>query len=274
MIPLTAAAICALTAVMPAVATADPVAVSASREDAWEFGAFLYGWFPNIGGQATFPNSQTADITVDASDLIKNLKMGALLSFEARKGVWGLYTDAVYMDVGSYQQGVHNFKIGGLGLPADVSSSTNFDLKSTIWTLAGTYRLLASQEAAFDVLAGARLLDLKEALDWTLVGNVGPIVGSGRAGSLEIKDHVIDGVIGFKGRAAFGQDRAWFIPYYADIGTGNSNLTWQAMAGVGYAFTWGEIMGGYRYMDYQFKSDSKVDSLSFDGPLFGVALRW
>ena len=32
--------------------------------------------------------------------------------------------------------------------------------------------------------------------------------------------------------------------------------------------------GGYRYLDYQFKSDSKIDNLNMSGPMLGVAFHW
>ncbi|MBK6396605.1 MAG: hypothetical protein IPF73_19570, partial [Betaproteobacteria bacterium] len=50
-------------------------------------------------------------------------------------------------------------------------------------------------------------------------------------------------IIGVKGRYAFGADRRWFAPYYLDVRTGDSDLTWQAMGGLGYRFSWGDIRG-------------------------------
>ena len=272
--PLTIAALCAATSVFSAVASADPVAVSATRADEWQFGAFLYGWYPNIGGKVTFPNGQSSDISVDASDLINHTKMGALGSFEVRKGSWGMFTDVMYLDIGGFKSRFRNMTIGGIGLPVDVSASANLDLKVTFWTLAATYRVVAAQDAALDLFAGARLFDAKETLDWTLNGNVAQFPLPGRAGTQSAKNHVTDGIVGLKGRLALGKDLKWFVPYYGDIGTGDSDVTWQAMAGVGYAFTWGEIMGGYRYLDYQFKSQSQIDDMNFSGPMLGVAFRW
>jgi hypothetical protein len=36
-----------------------------------------------------------------------------------------------------------------------------------------------------------------------------------------------------KGR--FALDEHWFVPYYADLGTGESDLTWQIAGGIGCA---------------------------------------
>ena len=274
-VPLAAAALSASAALLPALTVAQqPVAISATREDAWQFGAFLYGFYPNIGGSATFPNGQTADITIDANKVIDALKFGALGSFEARKGNWGVFTDVMYLDVGQSKSNIHDLSIGNVGLPADVAMNASFDLKAVVWTLAGTYRALEGTAAVVDLFAGARLLDIKETLNWTLSGNIGQIPAQGRAGDQDIKEHNIDGIVGVKGRAAFGTDLRWFVPYYGDVGTGDSDLTWQVMAGLGYAFNWGEVIGGYRYLDYGFKTDAKIDTMTLDGPVLGVAFHW
>ncbi len=273
-IPLTATALCASLAIPFTASAAEAVAVDVSRPDAWQFSAFIYAYYPDINSKVTFPNGQSSDISVNASDIYNNLKFGMIGAFEVRKGSWGGFTDVMYMNVGQFNSRFHNFTIGNAGLPADVSASANFDMKSTVWTLAATYRPVNTQAVKLDVLAGARLLDLKQSLQWTLNGNIGPIALPGRAGEQSAKDHFTDGVVGLKGRLAFGRDLKWFVPYYGDVGTGNSDLTWQAATGIGYAFNWGEIIGGWRYLDYQFKSDSKIDSMSLNGPMLGVAFHW
>jgi hypothetical protein len=36
----------------------------------------------------------------------------------------------------------------------------------------------------------------------------------------------------------------WFAPFYLDVGTGATKLTWQGFAGVGYAYRWGDVVAG------------------------------
>ena len=64
------------------------------------------------------------------------------------------------------------------------------------------------------------------------------------------------------------------MPYYVDIGTGQSEFTWQGIAGIGYKFNWGEVFGVWRYLDYSFKSSSKLEDLNASGPAVGVAFSW
>lgn len=274
-IPLVGTLGCALTLLISNPAAADPVLMENTPDNGgWHFAGLIYFYYPDIASKATLPNGAGTDSTIDAKDILNNLKFAFLGSFEARKESWGLMSDLIYMDVGQFKSRFHQFTIGNAGLPADVSASANFDLKSIIWTVAGTYRAIDQQGVVLDLVGGARLLDTKVRLDYTLNGNVGPFPVPERAGTGEAKEHFIDGIVGLKGRLAFGTDGRWFVPYYADVGAGDSKLTWQAMGGLGYRFKWGDLIGAWRYLDYQFKSDSAINSQSFDGPMIGAAFHW
>ena len=54
------------------------------------------------------------------------------------------------------------------------------------------------------------------------------------------------------------------------VGAGDSDYTWQAMAGIGYSFGWGDILGSWRYLDYHMKSGRPVESLNFSGSIHSV----
>lgn len=104
---------------------------------------------------------------------------------------------------------------------------------------------------------------------------VAPVgVGVSRTGSSRVEMTNWDAIVGVHGRQRFGEGLRWFVPYYFDVGTGNSNLTTQIMTGIGYSFRWGDVSAAWRYIDYRFKSGDLVDSLSFNGPMVGVAFRF
>jgi hypothetical protein len=115
---------------------------------------------------------------------------------------------------------------------------------------------------------------MRPKVDWALTGNVGPIALPDRAGSRELTEQNWDLVVGVKGRAKLGQGGTWFAPYYLDLGTGESKFTWQAVAGVGYTFGWGDLVATYRYTEYQMKSDQALQDLTFSGPTIGATFRW
>jgi hypothetical protein len=48
----------------------------------------------------------------------------------------------------------------------------------------------------------------------------------------------------------------------------------QAFGGVGYAFKWGDVVGGWRYLDDDFKSGRRLEDANLNGPMPGVALHW
>lgn len=254
-----------------ALAAAAPLSAGAQgMADGWEFEVSVYGWFPGISGTTSFPpNGSGPSIDVSMGDVIDALKFAFMGSFEARKGQWGLWTDLVYADFGASHQ--TTFTVRPPNLPAvPVQADAQLDIKSWIWTLTGLYGLKADNEGTMDLLFGVRLLDMTNTLGWSLAGP-GPINPSG---SKEVSASYWDGVVGLKGRARLGAERKWFVPYYVDVGTGESKLTWQVNAGIGYQFDWGSVLATWRYLDYDFKSDSKVQSLSFNGPTIGVAFKF
>jgi hypothetical protein len=178
------------------------------------------------------------------------------------------------MDVGGAPSRTRNFRLGPGQLPADVSASTTVALKATIWTLAGSYRAVANPESTLDLLAGARLLDLKVNQGWQLGGNIGPIPLPGRSGSAEVSVSDWDAIIGVKGRFVLGADRTWFVPYYLDVGTGESRLTWQILGGIGYAFNWGDVTATWRYLDYNNKAGKPIQDLNMNGPQIAFVFHW
>jgi len=194
-------------------------------------------------------------------------------SLELHNGKWGAYTDLLYVNVGSSKSGTRDFQVDGR--PVDLTGNLNLDVKMVGWTLAGQYRLATGDPAlTADLLAGARVLSVKNTLGWSFAGAAGshPLVG--RSGSTEVEDSFWDAIIGIKGRYAFGAERQWFVPYYLDIGTGQTKLTYQIATGIGYKFGWGEMAATWRYISYDMKSGKPVESVTFNGPQIGATWRW
>lgn len=250
-------------------AAASPPEIS----DDWTFGATIYGWFPDISGDTSF-RGETGSIDVGIDTILDSLDMTFQGAFEVQKGRWGAFTDIVYMDVGASKSRTRNLAIDGITLPASVTADLDLDLKSTFWTFAGSYRVTATPTATLDVFAGARLADIEQTLKWEFTGDFGPIQPPPRTGRADTDPSHWDGVVGVRGRYAFGADHAWSVPYYWDIGTGGSDLTWQAAVGLAYEFSWGQLGVAWRYLDYDLGSDSAVTDLDMNGPALGAKFRW
>jgi hypothetical protein len=243
--------------------------------DPWQWTGSIYGWLPSIGGSTSFPpQGGGPSIDVSSEQVIDSLKMTFMGSLGVKKGQWGLWTDLVYADFGASKQGTRDFTIGQHPLPGGVNGDLSLDLKTWIWTTAATYELASTPQYTADLLGGARMLDMAQKLNWTFNGDLAGTGLPGRSGSSNASGNFWDAVVGIKGQVYLGGERRWFIPYYADIGAGESQSTGQVMAGIGYRFEWGSLVAAWRYLDYQMKSGSPIQSLNLNGGLIGATFRW
>jgi hypothetical protein len=241
----------------------------------WRFAGTLYLYGPSIDANFSFPKrSGEGNVVVDASNVFDSLNGAFMGAFEANNGRWGVFTDFLYVDVSGSTSATRDFSIGGVNVPASVTADLDLGIKGSAWTIAGEYRLQSTRESTVDVLFGARYLDVKPRLSFGLNGDVASIPAASRGGSFEIKASNWDAIVGLKARYAFGDRLQWYVPLYGDVGGGDSRLTWQAAAGLGYAFGWGDIVGLWRYVRYDFKSDDAIQDLAFNGPMIGVTFRW
>jgi hypothetical protein len=116
------------------------------------------------------------------------------------------------------------------------------------------------------------MLNMKQTLNWSLSSSIPELPA--RSGEASVDGTEWDAIVGFKGRYYLGAERKWFLPYYADIGTGDSRLTWQINAGVGYQFNWGSLYATWRYLDYDFGSGNALQSMNMSGAAIGAALQF
>ena len=264
-----------ITALIVFVALVQPVSAQAQdAQDDWQWRGTIYAWLPTISGNTAFPSDGGSPIEADTSDILGGLDFTFMGVLKGRKGSWGFTTDVLYLDVGGRESSSRDLTIGPGELPADVTASVNLDIKSLVWTVAGTYNLSATSRHEADLLLGARLLDMEQTLKWNFSGNIGDLPLPGRSGKSKVSVADWDAVIGITGHSFIGDEGRWAIPYYFDIGTGDSDLTWQAMAGIGYQFDWGALVLTYRYLDYDSGSGSPITDLTISGPMLGASFTW
>jgi hypothetical protein len=65
-----------------------------------------------------------------------------------------------------------------------------------------------------------------------------------------------------------------FLPYYLDAGAGSSKFTWQGMLGIGYAFSWGDLLLVYRYLSFEQGDNKPVERFWLAGPALGVTFHF
>ncbi len=235
---------------------------AASAQDEWEFSAAIYLWGADIGGQTI----RGSEVEVEFSDLFDNLEMGFMGAFAARKNNWSLLTDVIYMDLDVDKTADLSIPIGPIHVP--VTTSVSLDVEAWVLHFAGGYNLYSEGKSRLDLIGGARYLDFDQTMFLELQS-----LGPGQSRTISESLTSFDGIVGLTGNAALGE--RWFLPYYVDIGTGDSKLTWQATAGIG--FRAGRVVDlalVYRHLEWNLDSARVVDDINFSGPTFGVIFRW
>jgi hypothetical protein len=238
----------------------------------WHFSVTPYAWLPNVNGSTSFAGpigvARNVSADIDSNTVLSHLEFAAMISGEVRKGEWSVFTDYIYLSLGGQKSTVKeiNGPFGRLSTTVDLGSSTS--VKGDVWTLAGGYSVWHGKDGHLDVIAGTRYLSLDTTLDWNVDGAAGILPG--RQGSVTLGRSVWDGIIGVKGEIRLGEDGKWFMPYYADVGTGSHNTTWQALLGGGYRYGWGNLMLAWRSLSYKFSDGSQNADVRFSGPAIGA----
>ena len=235
-----------------------PAVAGEANAGGWEFGAEIYIWGAELN--STTPGGTSIDIPFDS--ILDNLDMTFMGVFAARKDKWTFATDLVYMDLS-------HKKDFSLAEPA-VTGNAKAELSSWIITPTASYNVVDEGKVRVDVLGGLRYLDVEAKLNLNLDGPRPE--GFAVSGKDSFSDW--NGIVGAKGR--FNMTEHWYLGGYGDIGTGDSDLTWQVIGMVGYRFNTFELNAGYRYLDFQFdKGDNDLmDELTTKGPFAGALFRF
>lgn len=272
-------------AVFAAIAAVNPTRISwaqSSTDDKWRFEVTPYFWLINFEGNLRYSPiaGGSPHVEIKSDDLLDMLDFGFMLSGEARKGRWSIFTDVIYFDLSSEKSRVKavDFNLGGPVNPtsSDLDAGTSSSLTTWVWTLAGSLGLVEGPTVTLEALGGFRYLTADATTDWLLTATVtGPNPGQvfQRTGSISQSEDVWDAIVGVRGRVRLGDSR-WALPYYLDIGTGDSDLTWQGMLGLSCGIDWGEIFINYRYLSYDMDEDGLIEDLSFEGPGIGITGRF
>jgi len=254
----------------------------------WRFTFVPYLWFPTINGTLNFttpgprgganlpgqtPPGTNVGVTLGPNSYLTNLNFAFLGYFEVRKSNWSVFADLITMSLSSQTSEVTTFDIGQgrVNLDPSVNTSTSSSFSTTLATLAGSYTVLHQNNTTLDVFAGAQLASANAGVSWTLTGPRGMFPQSGTASGSQ---QVIAGIGGIKGNIQLGgADSRWFIPYLFDVG-GGGFTTYQAMAGIAYAFSWGDVALTYRHLYIDMGSGNLVQNFTMSGPMLGVGFHW
>ena len=219
----------------------------------WQYAAAIYAWIPNI--DIELQSGEKSEITQD--DIISNLDMAFQGVLRAARGPWSLSADIIYFDLSNDD---HSNRLRVLNL-------RKVTLQEALVTPNVGYRIQDSSKSWTEVYAGARYVWIKS----TLKFQQNPPLESRSFNESDKLDHW-DGVIGLRGQYAFADN--WFLPWEADMGTGESDFVANLLAGVGYRFGNLDAVAAYRYIHYDFGDDWALKTETPSGPLVGIVYRF
>ena len=227
----------------------------------WRFEVTPYIWGAGIKGTMNFDNGLAKSADISSSNVISNLKSGGMIAAEAHKGNWGIMGDLISATL----QNSGSVPVKG----GAVTVADKITVQQTILTGAFTYTLANTKDVYADALLGVRAIDVTA----TLSGN---LVGTPDKESISKKTSTIDPIIGAKGRYRI-VDSSWYIPAYADIGSGGgtTNVTWQLMAGIGKTFN--KVIDAsltYRALYYDMKDGGVLQKTTMHGPQVAVSFKF
>lgn len=239
---------------------ADPIPKVANE---WRFEVTPYLWLSGMKGTVNLNNGLAKSADFSPNNVLSNLKTGGMIAAEAHNGNWGIAGDlisATLQNSGS----VSMLTPAGAARIAD-----KVTVQQTVLTGIVTYTVANTKNAYVDALLGARAIDITA----TLNGNLD---GTSISKTVSSKTSTVDPIIGAKGRYRIA-DSSWYVPAYADIGSGGgtTNLTWQVMAGVGKSF--GSLIDAsltYRAMYYDMKSGGVLQKTTMQGPQVAVTFKF
>ena len=238
---------------------ASPVLAAETSPGSWKFSGGLYAWAPDVKGETALGT----DIDVSLSDIVDNLDIALMGMLTARKNKFSLLVDVIYMDI----EDDSDYLLLSGPLSQSSLSLTNVEMEAWVVTPAAAYTVFDSNLLQFDFLAGARYLYIETEVKLRAQG----LLTTRETSDSESND-AWDGIVGVRGNVKM--NKQWTFPFHLDVGTGDTDLTWQAFGGVEYKLNNMNLVAGYRHLEWEF-DDSDVggnifNDLYISGPVVGL----
>lgn len=226
-----------------------------NHAETWEKVISLYGWVP---GMDTSIATEFGDIESNpsGSDVLSDLEMVFMGTFEAHKGRWGIVKDIIYVDLSDTQ----DTPFGQLF--SDATTSV------TAWAVSGylTYQFAETSAARYEVAGGFRYFDLDTSVSLS--------EGTRPAQTVSLEDNWFDPVIGIRGHWKLSEK--WSASGFVDYGGfSGSSTTWQVLGTVDYNISDSfSARFGYRHMDISKTIDGAKVDIGLSGPIMGLTYRF
>ncbi len=233
--------------------------------DEWTFTVAPYLWAAGLSGDIGLFGREPVEVDMSFSDILDDLKFGAMVVSELHNGTWGVFSDLMYVKTEAEKSITRDI----LNVPAELSASVTTE--SFTGTLMGEFRVIASEEMTFDVMAGGRLWYVNNDIEAELKADGTKVAGfSGDDG-----ETWVDPMLGVKTRINTGSSlyfTAWGM--IGGFGAG-SDLAWDVLGGVGWE--WSDSFStvvGDRALGVDYENDGFVYDVTQQGFILGAVIRF
>jgi hypothetical protein len=229
-----------------------PGRAAAQQSDEWRFSVVpLYFWAASIDGTMA-AGPADVPITLDFDDAADHLAGAFSLHVEATKGRWGAFGDVNFISLASAAE----FGAGAISVTGDL------ELDNVVFEAGGLYFIHPARQ--FGVIAGVRTYTLA------------PTIGIGESTAVDASETSVNFIGGVVFRPPLSAK--WTFIGRADVGFGEADLTWSAVAGLGYRLvSWSSLEFGFKGLGID-QDGGDRDLRQYDvthyGPIVGLRFHW
>lgn len=240
-----------LRVLLPALLLTNMCGSVANAQEGWTHTLVpLYLWGAGIEGTSQV-GPVTAPISISFADALDNLDTTLTVHYEANKGKWGVLADVFHLSL------VPEATLPG-GAPLGV------DLTNNIFEVGGIYRPEVLN--GLEVLFGVRAMQFE----------MGASIGSSPKRTLVDQDWV-DAFAGARKKFSLSKNTGLMVR--GDVGAGDSEFVWNAALLLDYRFNKTiSVLGGYRWLDYDYQTGSGRDrftyNVTYEGPAIALRFDW
>lgn len=205
-----------------------------------------------------------ADADASRKTVLENLDFALMGEVTHKNGAWLFGLEGFYAKLGKDGNASFTVNSGEPATPTNIDAAASFNTETTILGGFAGYRLVETPEFDLYGTAGLRFTRFDTELTVDDLTNI-------QSYRFTTTENLTDVTAGVRGQYRFNEN--WSLPFVADIGTGSSDLTWQAFAGVNYGWGRNVLTAGWRHMAWDIDGDYLKD-VSYDGPLLAYSYRF
>ena len=238
-------------------------ASSQAHAKEWDWALVPYLWGSDVSADVFINDEPVIGGDLEFSDILDKLDMALQLHFEGRRGKGGLFFDLTYLDTSDSSVREANPPLPG---GTEVRGDTTL-----FFVEAGGFYRPSGESFGFDVLFGARISDIDMTID---IIRPDPLPPS----SVNAADTLTDGFVGVRYSTSFANN--WLFSIRGDVGAGDSETSWNAVALLGYSFGRDNryaAMFGYRHLYMELETTDTVTvrvETTMSGPMAGFMFRF